>query len=73
MPALDLGPRNRLPALASSYLDRARVRELFQVRLYRAPEQRRFRLVRAPRLAGKRGVDLGREFQVQAMNPYTVE
>lgn len=67
--ALDLGPGNGLSTLAARHLDRARIRELFQVRLDRASEQRRFRFVGAPRLASQRGVDLGREFQVQFSDP----
>jgi hypothetical protein len=61
MPALDLGPGNRLPALAASSLDRASVRELFQEGLYGASKQRRLRLMGAPRLAGERRVNLRRE------------
>lgn len=69
MSALDLGPGDRLPALATSYLNRADVRELFQVRLDRAPEQRRLWLVGAPCRTSQRGVDLGREFQAQLGGP----
>ena len=62
MPVLDLGPENRLPALAASHFDRASVRNYFKVRLDRAPEQRRLRLMGAARLASQCGVNLRGEF-----------
>jgi len=61
MPALDLGPANRLPALGAGHFDRPRVRKLLEVSLERTSEQHRFRLVGAARLASKRGVNLRRE------------
>lgn len=65
MPALDLGPGKGLPAQAASCLDRARVREFFEARLDCSLQQSRFRLVEAARLASQRGVNFGREFQIQ--------
>jgi hypothetical protein len=38
MPSLNLGPGNGLPALVAGYLDRARVREFFEIRLDRSPK-----------------------------------
>ena len=64
MPALDLGPGNWIPTQAASRPDRARVRELVQVRLDRVYEQVCFGLVGAPRRVSQRGVNLGRKFQV---------
>ena len=69
MPALDLGPGNGFATLVARYLNRARICELFQIRLYRSLEQRGLRLVGAPCLADQRGVNLGRKFQVQCGEP----
>jgi hypothetical protein len=66
MAALDLGLGDGLPALGACRLHRARVRELFQIRFDRPPQQRRFRLAGTPRFAGQRGVDLGGKFQVHS-------
>jgi hypothetical protein len=55
--------------MVAGYLDRARVRELFEVRLDGTSEQRRLRLVGASRLASESGVNFGGQLQVQFLDP----
>lgn len=64
MPPLYRGPGNGLPAPIASCLDCTRIREVFQVSLHCALEERRFGLVGATSLASQRGIKLGGKLEI---------